>query len=225
MNTKILIIIVNLFFFSQLINSQSTKTDSLTNSSYSVKNQLLDNNDTFSEMQSEYLSNSETDHQKLLRNIFAAGFVFIFLILIFIIFFYGTKIKKINELITKQNILVSSSKDQLVKIIAVFNYLNQMVFITDKEGVIEWANDFSLPFLNQDYTNQKINLLNNFSDENKNSIKNAIDINSKTEFIDNILLNKAQWKIIPISNANQVFSNIVFIGTVKSEMQKIIDSI
>jgi len=223
MNTKILILIISLLIFNQFIFSQNNKTDSLNikpNASL-----LMENGNSIEDIQSKYFVNAEIEHQKLLRNIFAIGFIVLFVALIFIIVFYGSKIKKVNELITKQNILVNSSKDQLVKIISVFNHLDQMIFITDKDGIIEWANDFSLTFLKQDYLTEKINLLSKFSDINRLSINDSIAENKILKIYDNVFSDNAQWKIVPINNANNSFSNMIFISIDKSSMQKIIDNI
>jgi len=224
MNTKVLILIICLIISNQFIFSQNTQ-DSLQHNNIENKSLLNNNSKSLENIQSEYFVNTEIEHQKLIRNIFAIGFITLFIALIFIIVFYGNKIKKVNELITKQNVVVNSSKDQLVKIISVFNHLDQMVFITDKNGIIEWANDFSLSFLEQNYLTDKINLLKKFTDKNRLSINDNIAENKILKTYDNIFSEKAQWKIIPINNANNKFSNIVFISIDKISMQKIINDI
>ncbi len=222
MNTKILILIISLIISNQFIFSQTIQDDSIKNNKVLLIN---DNSKSLENIQSEYFNNTEIEHQKLIRNIFAIGFIILFITLIFIIIFYGNKIKKVNELIAKQNIIVNSSKDQLVKIISVFNHLDQLVFITNKGGTIEWANDFSIPFLKQDYLTEKINLLRKFSDKNRLSINDNIVKNEIYTTYDNVFSEKAQWKIIPINNANNQFANLIFLCINKSSMQKIINSI
>ena len=224
MNTKVIILIISLIISNQLIFSQNTQ-DTLQNKIIKNKSLLTNNSNSLEEIEAEYFTNAEIEHQKLIRNIFAVGFIALFITLIFIIIFYGSKIKKVNELIAKQNIIVNSSKDQLVKIISVFNHLDQMVFITDKSGLIEWANDFSLTFLKQDYLKEKINLLNKFTDKNRLSINNNIAKNEILKTYDNVFSTKAQWKIVPINNANNQFSNLIFISIDKTSMQNIINDI
>ena len=223
MNTKVLILIISLLISNQFIYSQNNQdTLKVVNPDVSL---LVEGNNSLEDIQSEYFVKAEIEHQKLLRNIFAIGFIILFIALIFIIIFYGSKIKKVNELITKQNLLVNSSKDQLVKIISVFNHLDQMVFITNKDGIIEWANDFSLTFLKQDYLTEKINLLHKFSEENTVLIKDSSNKNEILKIYDKVLSEKAQWKIVPIKNANDTFSNMIYICIDKSSMQRILDNI
>ncbi|MEN8121620.1 MAG: hypothetical protein ABFS35_14805, partial [Bacteroidota bacterium] len=155
---------------------------------------------------------SELEHQKLLRNIFAVSFIFLFATLMFIIFFYGSRVKKINELINVQNEYMNSAKDQLQKIIAVFNYIDQLIFITDSKGVVEWTNSFALKDFKDDYENSKVSLLNKFSSENQGVVFQAINNSQVINFSDNVFENSKNWKMIPIANSKGEFSNMVFVG-------------
>ena len=167
---------------------------------------------SISEFQNTYLLESELEHQKLLRNIFAISFVFLFAALMFIIFYYGSKVKKINELIQIQNEYMNSAKDQLQKVIAVFNYIDQLIFITGSKGIIEWTNSFAMKVFEDDYEKNKISLIDKFSTENQGEIFKAINSNQTVIFDDHIFENNNNWKMIPISNSKGEFSNMVFVG-------------
>jgi len=191
---------------AQEITTSQEKKDSI------VTFGLNTGNTSISEFQNLYLLESELEHQKLLRNIFAVSFIFLFASLMFIIFFYGSKVKKINELINVQNEYMNSAKDQLQKIIAVFNYIDQLVFITNSKGVVEWTNSFALKVFKDDFENNKVNLLNKFSAENQGVIFHSINNSQVANFADNIYENNKNWKMIPITNSKGEFSNIVFVG-------------
>ncbi len=200
------ILLLSLNINAQEITTSQEKKDSI------VTFGLNTGNTSISEFQNLYLLESELEHQKLLRNIFAVSFIFLFASLMFIIFFYGSKVKKINELINVQNEYMNSAKDQLQKIIAVFNYIDQLVFITNSKGVVEWTNSFALKVFKDDFENNKVNLLNKFSAENQGVIFQSINNSQVANFADNIYENNKNWKMIPITNSKGEFSNIVFVG-------------
>ncbi len=198
--------------FSYFVMSAQETTLSQEKKDSTVNNGLNVGNTSIDQFQNLHSMESELEHQKLLRNIFAASFIFLFASLMFIIFFYGSKVKKINELINVQNDYMNSAKDQLQKIIAVFNHIDQLVFITDSKGVVEWTNSFALTVFKDDYENNKVNLLNKFSAENQGIIFQSINNNQAIKIIDNVFESNKNWKMIPIANSKGDFSNMVFVG-------------
>ena len=200
----LLVFSFSLVLKAQEVSKTQKKEDSITVSELNPVTNLR--------LQDAYTLKSDVEHQKMLRNIFAVSFVFLLAALLFIVFFYGSRVKKINHLIVSQNAYLNSTKDQLQKIINVFNYIDQLVFITDSKGVIEWANSFALNVFNEDYENNKLSLLNKFSTENQGNIFRGINNNEACLFTDNIFEGTNDWKMIPISNSKNNFSNMVFIG-------------
>ncbi|RLD83333.1 MAG: hypothetical protein DRJ07_06830 [Bacteroidetes bacterium] len=205
-------LLVIIMTFSYFVMSAQETTLSQEKKDSTVNNGLNVGNTSIVQFQNLHSLESELEHQKLLRNIFAASFIFLFASLMFIIFFYGSKVKKINELINVQNEYMNSAKDQLQKIIAVFNYIDQLVFITNSKGVVEWTNSFALKVFKDDFENNKVNLLNKFSAENQGVIFQSINNSQVTNFTDNIFESNKNWKMIPITNSKGEFSNIVFVG-------------
>lgn len=177
-----------------------------------LKQALSENIDSMLNLQSDYLVNAEVEHQKLMRNIFAISFIIMMGLLVFTIIFYGRKIKKVSDIIIMQNEVLNSTKDQLIKIINIFNYIDRQVYITDAKGVIEWHNLYAANWFIQDYEKEKISLLAKFADENKGQILQGINDVKIISFIDEIFGQKATWKMIPIKNSKEEFSNMVFIG-------------
>jgi hypothetical protein len=177
--------------------------DSLKNAKDSL-DQLVDFN-------SKYLENAEIDHQKLLRNIFAVSFFFMMGLLVFTMLFYGSKIKKISNIIILQDDALKSTKDQLIKIISIFNYIDQQVYITDSKGIVEWVNAYSLSFFNEKYEDNKISLVEKFSIENQGIIFKAINDQQQVFFKDSLFKKDLSWKMIPVKNSKGEFSNMVFI--------------
>ena len=163
--------------------------------------------------QSDYLSNAEVEHQKLMRNIFAISFILMLALLVFTIIFYGRKIKKVSGIIVMQNEVLTSTKDQLIKIINIFNYIDRQVYITDSKGNIEWHNSHASNWFIQDYDKEKISLINKFANENKGLILQGINDVKIITFEDNVFDQQSNWKMIPIKNSKDEFSNMVFIGS------------
>lgn len=179
----------------------------------SIENALNDSINSIIDFQSDYLINTEIEHQKLMRNIFAIGFVFMLGLLVFTIIFYGNKIKKVSGIIIMQNEVLNSTKDQLIKIINIFNYIDQQVYITDTKGNIEWHNTFASNWFTQDYEKEKVSLLNKFSTENQGIIFQGINEIKTISFEDPLYAPKGKWKMIPIKNSKDEFSNMVFLAS------------
>ncbi|MDF1550312.1 MAG: hypothetical protein P1P88_20980 [Bacteroidales bacterium] len=178
----------------------------------SIDNALNDSINSFIDFQSDYLVKTEVEHQKLMRNIFAIGFVFMLGLLVFTIIFYGNKIKKVSGIIIMQNEVLNSTKDQLIKIINIFNYIDQQVYITDTKGNIEWHNTYASNWFTQDYEKEKVSLLNKFSTENQGIIFQGINEIKTILFEDSLYTPNGKWKMIPIKNSKDEFSNMVFVA-------------
>lgn len=176
----------------------------------SVSNSTIDSIGSFAEYNNSYLQFAELEHQKLLRNIFAAGFFLTLILLIFNMLFYGNKIKKVTGIILLQDEALKSTKDQLIKIINIYNHLNQQVYITDSKGNIEWINSQAMKYFKEDYIEKKINLTTRFKPENQQIIANGIQEEQRVDYKDD-LFPKDLWKMIPIKNSKGEFSNMVFI--------------
>jgi hypothetical protein len=204
-------IAICLFVFSLISFSVSASagtnyyqgTDSLRVTKDSI-HQLMDLN-------SNYMVNAEVEHQKLLRNVFAVCFFFMMGLLIFTMLFYGSKIKKISNIIILQDTALKATKDQLIKIINIFNYIDQQVYITDSKGIIEWANAYSLNFFKEKYEESQISLIEKFTAENQGIISKGINDQQQIFFTDNLFTKDLKWKMIPVKNSKGEFANMVFV--------------
>lgn len=174
--------------------------------------ELTENINSLNDFHSDYILNSELEHQKLIRNIFAFSFGAMLLLLGFVIFTYGKKIKKVSNVIGMQNEVLNSTKDQLIKIINIFNYLDRQVYITDSKGNIEWHNVFASKYFNEDFEKEKISLVAKFSTENQGVIFQGINDVKTVDFNDHSFNENSFWKMIPIKNSKDEFANMVFIG-------------
>jgi len=209
MNLRILFIIA---FISLGISANASTHTANYQLNDSTKTIISDSLNSMIDFQSDYMANAEAEHQKLLRNIFAIGFIFMMGLLVFTIFFYGNKIKKVSNIIMMQNEVLNSTKDQLIKIINLFNYIDQQVYITDSKGNIEWHNTFAANWFTLDYEKEKISLINKFSTENQGLIFQGINEVKTVSFEDNLFSQKGMWKMVPIKNSKDEFSNMVFIA-------------
>jgi transcriptional regulator with PAS, ATPase and Fis domain len=168
--------------------------------------------DNLKEMNAGFMAKAELEHQKMLRNIFMVSFLFVLGILIFTMFFYGSKIKKVSQILFLQNSALQASKDQLVKIINIFNYVDRQVYITDSKGNIEWANNFAMDIFKENYEDQKINLIDKFVEESKKTLAKGILDQLPVFFIDPLFgSTQNNWKMVPIKNSKDEFANMVFI--------------
>ena len=200
-----------LFLFSVISISQE-KTEVQTTDTIVNFNEL--NTGSISHLEDNLLQEAELEHQKLLRNIFMISFVFLFAVLMFIIFYYGSKVKKINDLIVLQNSKINAVRDQLQKMIMIFDHVDSLVFITDDKGVVEWANIRARQNFTEDFLQSKVSLMEKFSDENKGKLFQAINKVEVLDFKDALYNDVKTWKMIPVTNPANEFSNMVFVGIV-----------
>ena len=211
MYRKLALIFSFLFLFSVISISQEKtnlqETDSIVNF-----NEL--STGSIRHFEDNLLQEAELEHQKLLRNIFMISFGFLFAVLMFIIFYYGSKVKKINDLIVLQNNKINAVRDQLQKMIMIFDHVDRLVFITDDKGVVEWANARARQNFTEDFLQSKVSLMEKFSDENKGKLFQAINKVEVLDFNDHLYNEVKSWKMIPITNPANEFSNMVFVGIV-----------
>ncbi len=206
-------VLITLFFLSVLVTTNALSQSVNYQQNDSIKQSLSNNIDSMLNDQSDYLTNNEVEHQKLLRNIFAVSFVVMMALLVFTTVFYGRKIRKVSSVILMQNEVLNSTKDQLVKIINIFNYIDRQVYITDAKGNIEWHNLHASNWFVQDYEKEKISLISKFADENKGQILQGINDVKIVSFDDEIFGQKASWKMVPVKNSKDEFANMVFVGS------------
>jgi transcriptional regulator with PAS, ATPase and Fis domain len=209
MNLRVFVLIAFLAVSSMLTATPEVVQYQLNDTTKTI---FSDSLSSMMDFQSEYTSNVEIEHQKLLRNIFAFGFLFMLALMIFTIIFYGRKIKKVSAIIVMQNEVLNSTKDQLIKIINIFNYVDEQVYITDAKGNVEWHNSFSSTWFTENYEKEKINFLNKFTTENQGHIFQGINKLESVSFEDNLYQQQSKWKMVPIKNSKDEFSNMVFVG-------------
>jgi transcriptional regulator with PAS, ATPase and Fis domain len=202
--------LIFLIAISSFIETKATTNLSPNQFPDSVSKLSTDSISSFAGINNSYLQFAELEHQKLLRNIFAAGFFLTLILLIFNMFFYGNKIKKVTGIILLQDEALKSTKDQLIKVINIFNHLDHQVYITDNNGNIEWMNSQAMNYFKEDYIEKKIKLTTRFKPENQQIIANGIQEQQRVDYKDD-LFPKDLWKMIPLKNSKGEFSNMVFI--------------
>jgi hypothetical protein len=205
-----LIILLSLFVFRP-VSAAASKVYQVQQLADSLKQTPRESMDKITDFDSAYLQKAEVEHQVLLRNIFAVSFIFLLVMLIFTMYFYGSKIKKVSKLILLQDEALKSTKDQLIKIINIFNYMDQQVYITDSKGIVEWVNACANKYFKENYDKDKISLVEMFNTENQGIIFKGINGQSQATYQDNLFNQLRQWKMIPIQNSKGEFSNMVFI--------------
>ena len=207
-----IIIFFIILFFSVSNTAIAQETDSTLTQTAVNFNELSTGTSSLSNFEDKFMLETELEHQKLLRNIFMISFGFLFAALMFIIFYYGSKVKKINDLIVLQNNQINAVRDQLQKVITVFDHVDRLVFITDDKGVVEWANIRARQNFTEDFLKSKISLLEKFSDENQGKLFQSINKVEVLDFKDQLYNDVKNWKMIPITNSGNEFANMVFIG-------------
>jgi PAS domain S-box-containing protein len=165
--------------------------------------------------------NSELQSQKLLKNLFLAGFIFMSVMVIFLFYINNVKIKQILKLVKIQEQQVGAKDFEIERLSIILNNTMDGIAIIDKNNKILWHNssflhlfgikkenidDAKLDFFSSENTDIQ-ELINKAKNDNK-PVQFTFDIKNKNG--DTVFI---QRRIIPISDSENVVENFAIIDT------------
>lgn len=168
-----------------------------------------------------FFIDTQLQTQKLLKNLFLIGFIFMTLVVIFLFYINNVKIKEVLNMVKVQERQLNLKKFEIEKMSIILNNTIDAITIVDSDSKILW---FNTSFLNL-YGYEKNEVIDKqieiFSSENTNIqelLDNAKNNLKPVQFTFDFK-NKAgqtifiQRRIIPISNSNQETENFAIIDT------------
>ncbi len=165
--------------------------------------------------------NSKLQSQKLLKNLFLAGFIFMAIMVIFLFYINNVKIKQILELVKIQEQQVNAKNFEIDKLSIILNNTMDGIAIIDKDNKVLWNNTAFLQIYGYEKDEIKDVKIDFFSSENtdiqelinkakneKKPVQFTFDIKNKNN--DTIFI---QRRIIPITDSENKIENFAIIDT------------
>lgn len=221
---KIKIAFLMLLIFSAL--NFFGQTDSLDlNQTYSIPDTLTDNlyDTDLSDMNYEdnFILETQLQSQKLLKNLFLIGFIFMTFVVIFLFYINNVKIKEVLQMVKIQERQIDLKKFEIEKMSFILNNTIDAICIIDTQNKILWNNSSFISlygYEKEELENKKIDF---FTSENNNIqelLENAKNNKKPVQFTFDFK-NKLQQtifvqrRIIPISNHDNSTENFAIIDT------------
>lgn len=183
-----------------------------------IPKSLNNNNPNFDTIL-EYQSKIQT--QKLLKNLFIIGFIFMSLLSIFLFYINNVKIKQILNMVKVQERQIDIKNFEVEKLSIILHQSNDGIYIVDQNNNINWYNNSFLKIYNyteQDIENEKFDFFHS-EDENiqklldkvkneKRPVQFSFEVkNKKGEYL------YIQRKILPLSDDKNDVTNYAIIDT------------
>lgn len=221
---KIKIILTSILLVISL--SVIGQNDTSSSTSFPLPDSVIDNSNIddyqmSTDFDEVFLYKTEIQSQKLLKNLFLSGFIFMSLVVIFLFYMNNSKIKKVVELVKIQEREINLKKFEVEKLSTILNNTVDGLTIIDNKNKILWNNKSFL--LLYGYEKNEVETLNiKFLSSENEEIQKLIDkcISEKTpvQFTfdfknknnDTIYI---QRRIIPISDDKNEIENFAIIDT------------
>jgi PAS domain S-box-containing protein len=203
--------------YSQTLQDSTTNQNRISN--FNNQNKFAD------QKQNEFLLETEIEQQKLFRNLFFIGFVFLLVFIIVLIFSYRSKVKRISRIIEFQKAQQNSHNLQIMIFSMVLNQVENSVVIASSTGEIQWYNESFVNLFN--YSQEKDKNKSIFSIPEKtdntkfnNAMKTLLEEKNLTSYDDKFIdsLGKEisfMRKVIPIMDNHNGLVNVIVIDIAK----------
>lgn len=220
---KFKFLLIGLFW--ALSGTLYAQTDTTENFSYPIPDSFIQNTTidypNSSDFDDVFLYESQLQAQKLLKNLFLGGFIFMTLVVIFLFYINQTKIKQVVSLLKVQEREIKIRRFEVEKLSTIINNTIDAIVIISKSGELLWNNSSFLQLY--DYTeetikDEKIDFFENDNseiqtliDKCKNEIKPVqftFDIKNKKN--NDVYIHR---RIIPITDSQNEDINYAIIDT------------
>ena len=221
MKNKITLTIVLLIVSTTIFGQTDTANTAFPIPDSIIDNSIVDNYGDMTDFDDVFLYKTQIQSQKLLKNLFLGGFIFMTLIVIFLFYVNHTKIKQVVKLIKIQEREIYVKKFEVEKLSSILNNTMDGIVIIDKKNKILWNNNGYLSLYNYEKDEleaARINFLLSENEEIQKLIDNCIKEKKPIQFTFDVK-NKnndtiyIQRRIIPISDQDKKIENFAIIDT------------
>jgi len=219
-------ILITLIFISvSLLNY--AQTDSITSiipnntidSQINAINNPLKNDTPNFDSLMEYESNIQT--QRLLKNLFLIGFIFMSLLSIFLFYINNVKIKQIVNMVKIQDRQIDIKNFEVEKLSIILHQTNDGIAIVDDTSNINWFNNSFLKiygYTEQEIENEKIDFFRSENEDIQNLLDKVKTEKKPVQFTFEFKDKKGdtlyiQRKVLPFSDDKSQVTNYAFIDS------------
>lgn len=217
MKHKFLLIILFSFIFSKSF-SQNDSSNTIFSIPDSIANKSIDYDENLNDL---FAYETQIQTQKLLKNLFLIGFIFMTIIVIFLFYINNTKIKQVVRLVKKQEYDIVLKKFEVEKLSIILNNTVDAIVIIDDINNILWNNQSFYELYeiskeevinkNIDFFSNEDNKIQELLDKTKiekKPIQYTFSFKSKNDRIIYI-----QRRILPITDSKSEIKNFAIIDT------------
>lgn len=217
MKHKFLLIILLSFIFSKSF-SQNDSSNTIFSIPDSIANKSIDYDENLNDL---FAYETQIQTQKLLKNLFLIGFIFMTVIVIFLFYINNTKIKQVVRLVKKQEYDIVLKKFEVEKLSIILNNTVDAIVIIDDINNILWNNQSFYELYeiskeevinkNIDFFSNEDNKIQELLDKTKiekKPIQYTFSFKSKNDRIIYI-----QRRILPITDSKSEIKNFAIIDT------------
>ncbi|MEA3450330.1 MAG: PAS domain-containing protein [Bacteroidota bacterium] len=218
------------------INIFSQNPDSIDNNSYPIPDSLVQNssipNDFTQDLTNEFVFETKLQSQKLQKNLFLAGFIFMSLVVVFLFYINNTKIKQVLEMVKIHERQLEIKNFEVEKLIIILNNTIDGIAIIDDQNNILWNNSSLLElygYTDEDIRNKTIDFLSSENSDiealiektkkNKKPVQFTFEFKNKNNNIIHI-----QRRIIPITDQKNEIDNFAIIDTDYTALKLAVDN-
>ncbi len=227
---KYRLIIFSLFLIIPVISFSQNDT---TEQNYSIPDSIIENQTNINDntINESFLLKSKLESQKLLKNLFLAGFIFMSLVVIFLFYINNVKIKQVLKMVKKQERQMELKNFEIEKLSIILNNTIDAIVIIDAKNNILWNNTSFLNlygYTQEEIKDKKIDFFNSENTdiqelidkvkENQKPVQFTFDFKNKenqTIFI--------QRRIIPMTNSKEKIQNYAVIDTDYTALKLAVD--
>lgn len=227
---KFRLIIFSLFLIIPVISFSQNDT---TKQNYSIPDSIIENQTDINDntINESFLLKSKLESQKLLKNLFLAGFIFMSLVVIFLFYINNVKIKQVLKMVKKQERQMELKNFEIEKLSIILNNTIDAIVIIDAKNNILWNNTSFLNlygYAQEEIKDKKIDFFNSENTdiqelidkvkENQKPVQFTFDFKNKekqTIFI--------QRRIIPMTNSKEKIQNFAVIDTDYTALKLAVD--
>jgi len=223
------ILLLSITIFSQNI-------DSNVNNSYPIPDSLVQNssiqNDITQELTEDFIFDTKLQAQKLQKNLFLAGFIFMSLVVVFLFYVNNTKIKQVLEMVKIHERQLDIKNFEVEKLSIILNNTIDGIAIIDDQNNILWNNSSLLElygYTDEDIINKSIDFLSSEKSEINELIEKSKKDKKPVQFTfefknknDNTIY--IQRRIIPITDQKNNIDNFAIIDTDYTALKLAVDS-
>ncbi len=230
---KKILSIIFILSISVLIFSQNT--DTVPQNTYSIPDSLVQNSSLDkkinTDLNQDLLSKAELQTQKLQKNLFLAGFIFMTFVVVFLFYINNVKLKQVLEMVKVQERQMEAKNFEVEKLSIILNNTIDAIAIIDADNNILWNNTSLLDlygFSDEDIRNKTINFLSSQNSDIQELINKTKTDKKPVQFTFEFKNKNGntiyiQRRIIPLTDSKNNIDNFAIIDTDYTALKLAVD--